>query len=60
MKAACGSYFITTYKRGRCTWSKRSMKREKEEIKKRKKELIELKRKGKKEQEKERKREKYN
>ena len=44
-----GSYFITMYKGGRHTWSKRSMKREKEEMKKRKKE-----------QEKERKREKYN
>jgi len=36
------------------------MKRDKKGIKKRKKELIELKRKGEKEQEKERKREKYN
>jgi len=59
-RIAYGSYFVTTYKRGRCTWSKISMKRDKKGIKKRKKELIELKRKGEKEQEKERKREKYN
>jgi len=38
VRAAHGSYFVTMYKRGRHTWSKRSMKREKEEIKKRKKE----------------------
>ena len=33
MRAACGSYFITMYNRGRCTWSKRNMKKEKEKEK---------------------------
>jgi len=37
MRVAHGSYFVTMYNRGRHTWSKRDMKREKEEKKKRKK-----------------------
>ena len=37
MKAVHSGYFVTTYNRGRHTWSKRDMKREKEEKNKRKK-----------------------
>ena len=37
MRAAHGSYFVTTYNKDRHTWSKRNMKREKEKKRKRKK-----------------------
>ena len=37
MRAAYSSYFVTTYKRNRCTWSKRNMNKEKDKRKKRKK-----------------------
>jgi len=53
MRVACGSYFVTMYKRDKYTWSKRKMKREKGKIMKRKQELIELNRKGKEEQKRE-------